>query len=252
MLFEFYRYLTSPCLPSVKAMGYLREIISMEARYKRCHSDWQPHLDHCQQVIRHAIQSTPRSGTAIILGSGLLLDVPLKLLAEHFDQVLLVDVVHLRPVRKAVRRYRNVRLIEADVTGVIEPLHRGSEVPRPSFDPSHHDAVFTVSLNLLSQLSLLPVEFAKRRGLIPQDDTRFAKTITAHHLDFLRNLTGKVCLITETERLVNGVFNNDPLYGISLPQPDKTWHWNIAPHPEVDPHDNHSLNMAAFYHFNQG
>ena len=196
------------------------------------------------------MQSAPRTGTAIILGSGLLLDVPLKELAERFDRVLLVDVVHLRPVRKAVRRYRNVKLIEADVTGVIEPLYRGSDLPQPSFDPSHHEAVFTVSLNLLSQLSLLPAQFAKRRGLISDDNTSFAKTITAHHLVFLRGLKGKVCLITETERLVNGVSNNDPLYGISLPQPDKTWHWNIAPHPEAAPNDDHSLKMAAFYHFN--
>ncbi len=44
--------------------------------------------------------------TAVVLGSGLLRDVPIEELSENFDTVVLVDLVHLASVRLWLRLTR--------------------------------------------------------------------------------------------------------------------------------------------------
>ena len=91
-------------------MGYLKELISMEVRQKRCREAWAPHFRECRDLI----------DKVTVLGSGLLLDFSLDLLADTFDKVVLVDILHLPVVQKRVRAFANVELFTNDHTGVAE------------------------------------------------------------------------------------------------------------------------------------
>ncbi len=62
MLAEWLRHLTTPCPPKLKRMGYLKELISIDARHKRCFEPWAPHLKHCKQVIRRPPKTSLAAG----------------------------------------------------------------------------------------------------------------------------------------------------------------------------------------------
>lgn len=245
MLAEWYRYLTTPCPPHLRSLGYLRQLIGLRSRFDRCHRAWLPHLERSKAVI---LEAAERAGTgqALVLGSGLLLDVPLGALAARFDELVLVDLIHLSEVRREVARFANVRLIELDVTGVVERVHRlgraGGGV-LPSCCPAYFlDQEFdlVVSVNLLSQLPLVPLEYLERKARsIDQRSLRdFARSLILNHLDWLSAFSGVVCLITDRERLVyqgeNLVDREDALWAVGSELQGREWIWRIAPRGEID------------------
>lgn len=246
MLYELYQYLTSPCPRYVKDMGYLKEVIGMGARHRRCATAWSGHLQRCRDWISQSIEQTPRRGKVVVLGSGLLADVPIDDLADGFDQVVLVDILHLPVIRKALKAYGNVTLLSQDITGIAETLHRPSDadvvisLPVDAGLPIE-DADLVVSLNVLSQIPIVPQEFAekKKRAL----ERGFSSALMSAHLQGLCNAQGKVCLITETEqrlcKVADIIETANPLEGVVIPDILKTqstrWDWHFAPHPEKHP-----------------
>ncbi|MFJ5370638.1 hypothetical protein ACIPIA_15600, partial [Bosea sp. CER48] len=101
----------------------------------------------------------PRRRIAVILGSGLLRDIPLGLLAANFDRVLLVDAVHLPQVRLRMRLRQNVVMLTRDLTGAAGWL-AGKDQGRadPLADLVADPTVdLVVSANLLSRLAR-PIE----------------------------------------------------------------------------------------------
>ena len=85
---------------------------------KRCRQAWASHLEATRRCILDAADSCSGGGTALILGSGACLDVPVAELAARFATVVLVDAHHPRQARRLAREHRNVRLVAADATGV--------------------------------------------------------------------------------------------------------------------------------------
>ncbi|MBL6928429.1 MAG: hypothetical protein ISR44_04600 [Rhodospirillales bacterium] len=162
-----------------------------------------------------AAESLASRKKVVVLGSGLLYDVPLAELAELFEDVVLIDIFHMPAVRRTGAKYTNVRLLAHDLTG--------GDLPE-------NDADLVVSANLLTQLPFIPRRFA-------DESEGFAQAIMAHHLEQLSSVRATTCLISEVEHLVcagNQVIERiDPLYGISLGEPDREWFWDIAPHPEL-------------------
>lgn len=240
MLFEFYQHLTTPCPRPIKEIGYLRELIGMAARYRRCRTAWQPHLDHCRDWI---IQSMGEAhGRVVVLGSGLLYDVPLNQLSDHFDEVVLVDILHMPALGKAIKRYANVRLESRDITGFVGSLYDGSSVAPPDVAPLALDEVdLVISLNVLSQLAIVPLQFAAKKGLKLVSGT--ARALVQAHLEALGQSAARVCLITEVAQHLcdaDQVLEKEyPLAGLDIPQALKSsstsWDWNFAPHPERHP-----------------
>lgn len=237
MLAEWITFLTTPCPWPLRRLGYLREVIGTQSRYRRCAAAWAPHLENSRRAILAAAHDLPARRKVTVLGSGLLLDVPLAELAALFDEVALVDVLHLRPVRRAARRFSNVRLIAADVSGVIGQLPDPGAVP-PSPDLPDGDADLVVSANLLTQLPFLPCRWLSRRADSEEAIAAFARALMGEHLQALARLPGRVCLITEVEhRLCNGgdtVSTFDPLYGLDVGTATDEWLWDIAPSPEIN------------------
>ena len=235
MITEWLTYLTTPCPRHLREMGYLRQSIGVRSHFRRCRRAWAPHIDNCRRLILDAADACSRRRRAVILGSGLLCDVPLEELAARFEEVVLVDIVHLRPARRRAGAFANVRVVERDVTGVVEQVF-GGELPQPALgNLPDEDVDLMVSANLLSQLPLLPREHLERRGVEGIDD--FASAVVQSHLTDLAAFPGVACLITDVEHLVcdggDVVESRDALFGVRLPYRGREWIWNIAPRPEA-------------------
>ena len=229
------------CPRHVRVMGYVDEIVAIGKRFRLVRDDWTPHLERSKDVVRRAIaQSEPRR-TALILGSGRLLDVPLPELASAFERVVLVDMVHLGEARRACRPFANVELAALDVTGISEAVFHlgptGGPLPesRPALflDDPHIDLV--ASMNLLSQLPYTPCKYLRRWNRYSTGELeKFARHLIEAHLAYLGRFTCTVCLIADKEYLTfeagdRLVETRSALHGIELTWPGEEWLWNLAP-----------------------
>ncbi|QCO13805.1 hypothetical protein D3869_00325 [Azospirillum brasilense] len=245
MLREAFEYLMTPCPPLGRRYGYLAEAVALGARHRRQRRAWAPHVEACRRFVREAAGQAPRGGRALVAGSGLLIEVPLPLLAERFDEVVMIDMVHTHAARRQARRHPNVRLLTLDVTGALAPLDtalsEGSPLPSPSPPnlPGERFA-FAVSCNLLSQLPLLPLNAIDRKAPnTPEaEQERFARALAQTHRSWLSRVAEQAALFTDVESLwlENGAVQEreDSLWGLELPHPDRAWDWDIAPAPEED------------------
>lgn len=253
MLLEWLQYLTTPCPAEARRLGALREAIAIGARRRRLGRAWTPHLENCRRLIVEAADLAPERRTALVLGSGLLLDIPLEALAERFRIVILADLLHLPPVRRRARRLGNVELAELDLTGALPTVWRACRTGDPAALAAAPPDLFldrrpdlVVSANLLSQLPVLPLA-RLRETPAGQDEAaldRFARALIESHLAWLRSFPGVVCLITDvTSRLTwadGDVEEEDLLHGADLGLSGRSWEWNIAPSPEIAPGQDYS------------
>ena len=257
---EFINY--QPVPYHLRAMGYWVELKALGTRRNRCQSEWQPHLEKTQALILEASELCAAQEKALIIGSGLLFDIPLAELSRRFKQVVLVDIIHLGRVRRQVKRYPNVRLLQLDVTGVVEQIYamaRGWQPVRiPQYQPdSFLDEGFdlVVSANILSQLAVIPNGFMSRRikhwpDLYLQ---KFSRGLVENHLHWLAAFSGVVCLIADLERLTCSgaklIRREESLWGVRLPPGRKEWCWDLAPCPEIDVRYDIRHRVAGYANF---
>jgi hypothetical protein len=247
MLLEWLESLATPCPRDLRDLGYRTELIAIGARHRRCRTAWADHIAHSRRAVLDAMRLTKRRRTAVVLGSGRLLDVPLAELAREFERVVLVDALHPLVSRLRARRYANVELQVADITGTTAALHRlkpGDKLPAPQPLPllEAPDVDFVVSLNLLSQLGVLPAEWIERRlgAKAASAAEVFAAALTRAHLDDLARCAAAVCLITDIELQYVGpdgatVERHSSVYDVAPPPSVAEWVWPIAPAPEDHP-----------------
>ena len=107
-------YLTTPFPRHLRDMGHVHELRQLAARAKRCCAAWRPHLERSRSLILEAADRCVRNDKALIVGSGLLFDIPITELTRRLREVVLVDILHLWQVRRAVRSYSNVRLEQVE------------------------------------------------------------------------------------------------------------------------------------------
>ncbi len=234
----------------------------VEARYKRCAAQWEPHLERTRRAILHAALLAQTRRKAAVMGAGLLHDIPLAQLSELFEEVILVDVVHSRSCRVRASIHPNVRCVEADVTGTAPHLVQARKTRGPLQrivpDPLHlfPDAAvvdFLVSVNLLSQLGCAPATFLAASHA-PEEIRSFQRHLVESHLTLLRQFPGHTALVTDvawSSRPLKpdsavACQRRDVLHQISLPPPADSWDWLIAPAPESDPHHDVIAHVAAY------
>jgi hypothetical protein len=228
-------------------MGYLREASGIRRRYRRCRAHWQSHIDRCRAVIHQAMSRCDQRRKVVILGAGLLHDVPLDELAGAFREVILVDIVHPFFSRRQTRRLPNVKRVTADITNTVRDLYWAADDPDIPLPRSRSDLFLddpeidlAVSLNLLSQLPCMPITYLTRfRAHPPQAAADYARDVIQTHLHYLGRFPGRVALITDIERIKIDLGNRvverkDLLFGLSLPKPGEEWEWRLAPCPEAD------------------
>ena len=241
MLAEVLAWAVTPATLDARRTGHLAAAVSLWSRARRCRADWSAHEAHTHAIVERAVAGLARRRTCLVLGSGLMRDVSLPRLAEVFETVILVDVVHLWPIRLTARRFPNVRLVDLDITGATDLiLDRATGVADP-LGRFRADATLdlVISANCLSQLALLPVERARRRrGLAHIRYPDLGHRIVEGHLDALRRFSARVCLLTDSEGLDVGpngeiLERYDLLEGVKLPPADDDWDWTLAPLGEV-------------------
>jgi hypothetical protein len=239
--------LLTPSSRPLRGMGYLRELRGIKARARRCWRAWQPHLERSKAVIRVAIEPCQQRRKAVILGSGLLHDVPVAEISAAFREVLLVDIVHPLKSWWPAWRYNNLRPVIGDVTGTAEEVFRvakiaGAALPRtePSLFLHDPEVDLVVSLNLLSQLPVIPTEHLTRAGAhLPDAIAAYGRWLIEAHLDYLQRFQCPVALISDVEKLTvdragTVVERKSALRDVPLPWRGEEWTWHLAPRPEAD------------------
>jgi len=227
VILEALAWLATPCAWPARRLGLLSEQIAIAARQRRLGAAWAGHRAQSRQAVIDAAAAGGR--TALVLGSGLLLDVPLAELKARFARVILVDAV--QPWR--ARLVRGVELRAVDVTQSMARLMQGdAAVTEPTLFLDQPGLDFTVSLNLISQLPILPRAWIERHRL--GDADAHARALIRAHRDWLLRLPGRVCVVGDLRyRLTDAkgapVAETDALEGVAMPPADREWDWPVAP-----------------------
>lgn len=252
MLAELCAYLSTPCSTAARRLGYLHATIALAARHRRCRAAWRFHLQHSRQAVLAAADACAQRRSALILGSGHLLDIPLAELAGRFQRVLLVDVLHPWATKRQARRYANVYLIEHDISECAAallalPHNAGMEAfaalaqRQPSRFLDDDSIDFVASVNLLSQLPLTPAQWLLRRkpALDAAALNDFSLALMQRHLDYLAAFAAPVCLIADAEQITynaaGGILEHTEFavhFQLERLVSD-SWQWEIAPPGEL-------------------
>ena len=242
-----------------RSLGQDREAVSIDARHRRCRATWQPHLEATKRLILDAAASAPGQELAVMLGSGACLDVPVAELAGRFGQVVLVDAYHPRSARELAKRLPNVRLVVADVTGMVQAARDAARGRTPLPCPPPLPDILaglrpdlTASVNLASQLPIPFYRLLGSRVAEPEREAFYRGVVTAH-FDWLAGLPGRICLICDTAwEQADGetiLEQCDALEGVILPPPDRAWVWRIAPRPEESSAYDRQNRVAGYLDF---
>jgi hypothetical protein len=241
--------------------GLLSELIALEARHGRCRKHWQPHLERSRAAVLAAAAALPaqRRRTALVLGSGLLLEVPLAELAALFSRVILVDLAFPPAVSRLARRLGNVELLPRDLTGCLDALTTHAAptapaVPAPRLGLESPDLWpdldFAYSANVLSQLPVFALEALRGKAKTMPEPVLadFAAGLIRAHLDWLAALPCPALLLTDTVEHARPMpgqsrprqepgpgYEADLLYGVAHGLAGESWTWHMAPAGEAAP-----------------
>jgi hypothetical protein len=261
VLGELIQYIRSEVRPEYRKLGYLRQAVALAGRDKRLQTYWQQHQQQCHAVIRSAVASLKQRNKVVILGSGLLTEIPLDELAQQFHQAVLVDTVFLPQTRQLIQDYANVEWLEEEVSGLAEQLlqHKSSRQPLPTPNSRvvslAEGADLVISANLLSQLPLIPLQYMVNHfDYSNQQYVDWGEQIIRDHLQSLASLDAHVVLITDTvhediDRKGRVKRREDMLFRVRLPDAAWQWHWLLAPYGENSWRRQTVAHMAAFSHF---
>ncbi len=211
-----------------------------------------------------AVDLTLRKDTCVVVGSGLLLEVPLDALAQRFGRVYLIDMFHMPSVRRAAKYHGNVSLLTGDITGVFTAIKEGPapgpHVPAPPAKIPHlAEADLVVSCNCLTQLAgpFIAI-FGQSPSFSDLDADKLAYQIMGNHAHAIATgARGVGLIITDIERhALAGVHTTeriDLLKALKLPPTPTHTHneegsWRIAPRGEDPPrHDIEHIVAARVY-----
>lgn len=238
MIVEALAHLTTRAAAGARETGLVYEQAALIGRFLRLRKTWRPHLANCRRVILAAADGLPRRGTAVVLGSGPLLDIPLSALAARFDRIVLIDAAHPLHARLIARRLGNVACMAASLVTLDSPAPRYR-----SWRPLVPGADLVIASMLVSQLPLL-----RRQETLPGTPWRAA--LVADALADIAGGDAATCVITETRRLRRDrsgaiLAAEDPLFGVAPPPAAETWRWSMAPVGELAPDHAVELEVAA-------
>ncbi|MBW6500941.1 MAG: hypothetical protein K0B05_06055 [Bacteroidales bacterium] len=227
----------------LQKMGYYNYQQGLIFRHLEQEGGWNSHLQNCRNFILKAVSlGKPRKVT--VLGSGWLLDLPLREIMEFAEEVRLIDIVHPPEVREQAGALEHVSLAEEDITGgliqevwtkagrrsVFNRLRSLDNIMVPEYQ-TMDDPGMVLSLNILTQLESLPLMFIKKRSAIDEESLfRFRQEVQKKHIDFLKK--HRSVLITDTVEIIkdkSGDITEEPSLIVDLPEATNreewTWHF---------------------------
>lgn len=241
MIREWLTYLTTPCPQPYRRMGFLRECVGIESRYRRNRDAWAPHLERSRNLILAAAERCETRDTVLVFGAGLLHDVPLSALLGRFDRIILADLLFMGPARRAARSNPRLELVTLDVTASLGALADGrKEISEPTAYLDDPSISLVVSANVLSQLSIVPNECLEDRfGQTEEASEGLGRKLVRAHLDYLASFACPAALITDEARIVRDragaeMATVSALHDVPLPEGGESWNWDICPLGEID------------------
>lgn len=224
-------------------MGYYNYQNGLIYRHLNQEGGWDEHNKRCRSFILKALEIYKPEKVSI-LGSGWLLELPLAEMLEKTKKVCLIDIVHPPQVVSQAGNLDNVELIELDVTGgLIEEVWEKSGkysflnrlrslagINIPEFTPET-DPGMVVSLNILTQLEALLVDFLRKRSKISEEEfVHFRTEIQKKHIDFLKKYES--VLISDISEVItdkSGSIKTVPTLITDIPPGRLTeeWTWNF-------------------------
>jgi hypothetical protein len=224
-------------------MGYYNYQRGLIFHHLNEEGSWNSHLSNCRNFILKAVDFYKPSKVTV-LGSGWLLDLPLKELIDTVTEINLVDIIHPPEVKEQVADLKKVILKEEDVSGgLIEEVWKKSgrktflnrlkslEVIEISEYHPQFDSGMIISLNILTQLESLLLEFLKKR-VRKNDDSflQFRREVQSKHISFLKK--HKSVLITDFSETVTETSGNvSEIKSVLIDLPEhkfkEEWTWNF-------------------------
>ena len=225
-------------------MKYISDQEGIFERYLEEHEGWQEHIRNSREFIMECVRKN-KPQSVVVMGSGWLLDVPLKELAVECKQVYLADIWHPRQVRATVQDYPNCDLIYTDLTGgAVEAIYslvktyrrtgkieslRSVTLSKPELPAGEG---YMISVNIINQLDIILMNYLKRFIKYPEEEVSFfRKEIQENHVRLLRQ--GHSCLICDREETIldqknQVVSTKKPVY-INFPEAKniKEWKWHF-------------------------
>lgn len=190
-------------------MGFLSDSEGIIDRFIHVDGAWGTHLENSKRFLSQRL-SGKGFHNLIVLGSGWLLDFPMEEVAEQVEHIWLYDVVHPAQVVHKMRKYPNVSMVSADITGgailtayeLTKKFRTNGLKPAPELFtscnfilPSSCD--YVVSLNVLSQLSDLILQYMKQ--FIPYSEEECSDITRILQQSHIQMLVKSVsCLISDT------------------------------------------------------
>jgi hypothetical protein len=256
-LFDWLDALLTPCPLHLREMAYKKELFGIRRRWRQWGQAWRPHCENTCRVLLSATKRCPRRRNAIVFGSGFLHDVPLGELCAAFERVILVDLIHPFSTRRKAKRL-GAALLTADVSETAEGVWLAVEKPgtplpqsRPRLFLGDDDVDFVASVNLLSQLPVMPENYLRRWQTHPAEQIdAYCRNVIEAHLSYLRALPGVVALIADVEARTVGqagheVARSSTLYGAAMPFSGEQWLWPLVPHGVRPPYHSEQLVVVG-------
>lgn len=243
--------------PEARQLGYAKAAVSLWSRRRRCVRDWAGHEQNTRRFALDVASRCRRHDMVWLLGGGTLSDLPLTELCAQFRKVIVFDIALLPGTIRMAKRFANLELRLADVTGIVLPLaewRKGMPLPIPQadamleLDPVPPDCV--LSLNVLSQLPLLPMDYVQRQGITRQAAEAFGRAVIRAHLDGLHRFGCPVGLTADARRVWRSragevVLSESGILDVTLPSQERTWIWPVAPRGEIDPEAGLEMTVEA-------
>lgn len=227
-------------------MGYYNYQNGLIYNHINQEGGWDNHQERCRSFIIKALDFyKPEKVT--VLGSGWLLELPFTELVERTQRVCLVDIIHPPDVVSQAGSFKNVELIELDITGgLIEEVWQKTRkysffnklqslenVIVPEYKPDC-DQGMVISLNILTQLESQLIDFLRKKSRIKEEEFNLFRTeIQKKHIDFLKK--NKSVLITDITEIFtdnSGNVTNIPTVITDLPdehfKEEWTWHFDLV------------------------
>jgi hypothetical protein len=226
-------------------MGYYNYQRGLIYHHLNEEGSWNTHLKNCRNFVLKSLEYNKPS-VVTVLGSGWLLDLPIREMAGQVDIVNLVDIVHPPEVRNQSAELKNIVLIEEDISGgLIQEVwnrtrHRSflnrlralDGIKVPAYKPEYEVGMI-VSLNILTQLESLPVEWLKKKSMAGEEDfVYFRKEIQENHISLLKQYNS--VLITDISEVITekagNVYDRKTVVA-QLPEPEfkEEWTWDFEP-----------------------
>lgn len=234
---------------------HLRESIALISRRKRNLEKWKFHEARCHEAIINFINENINAKKILILGSGILHEIPIEHSSFDNKEIHLVDVVHLSSVKKRVKNKTNIHFIEHEITETEKTILKNKKlipvVPK-AFVDDHFDLV--ISANLLSQLPIHLTNLILKNKIESDKIKTFCEEVVDNHIQYLKNFTVPTLIIFDKEsiyrnhegKIIESIKTIDPKEFQKAKNNVGEWVWNIAPIPELS--SDYSMELKIVSH----